>query len=75
MKIYAEDINVSAHVDDCLIACKSKDIMSAFKKEILTRYEGTDEVEVIECLGCELIRNRSAKTAKIVQKGYAVNSS
>jgi hypothetical protein len=34
---YAEDIYVSAHVDDCLIACKSKDIMAAFKKEILTR--------------------------------------
>ena len=32
---YAEDVYVSAHVDDCLIACKSKDIMSAFKTEIL----------------------------------------
>jgi hypothetical protein len=34
---YAEDIYVSAHVDDCLIACKPKDIMAAVKKEILTR--------------------------------------
>ena len=32
---YAEDIYVSAHVDDCLVACKSKDIIAAFKKEIL----------------------------------------
>ena len=80
---YAEDIYVSAHVDHCLIACKSKDIMTAFKKEILTRFIGTDEVEVTEnyteyvfgnlteYLGCELIRNRSAKTAKLVQWGYA----
>ena len=68
---YAEDIYVSAHVDDCLIACKSKDIMAAFKKEILTRFVGTDEGEVTEYLGCELIRDRSAKTAKIVQKVYA----
>jgi hypothetical protein len=68
---YVEDIYVSAHVDDCLFACKSKDIMAAFKKEILTRFVGTDEGEVTEYLGCEVIRDRSAKTAKIVQKGYA----
>jgi hypothetical protein len=43
-------------VDDCLIARKSKDIMAAFKKEILTRFIGTDEGEVTEYLGCELIR-------------------
>jgi hypothetical protein len=44
--------------------------MTAFKKEILTRFVGTDEGEVTDYLGCELIRDRSAKTAKIVQKGY-----
>jgi hypothetical protein len=32
---------------------------------------GTDEGEATEYLGCELIRNRSAKTAKLVQRGYA----
>ncbi len=42
--------SVSTHVDDCLIACKSKDIMAAFKKELLTRFVGTDEGEVIEYL-------------------------
>ena len=67
---YAEDIYVSAHVDDCLIARKSKDIMVSFKKEVLTRFIGTDEGEVTEYLGCELIRNRSDKTAKLVQRGY-----
>ena len=45
--------------------------MSAFKKEILTRFIGTDDGEVTEYLGCELIRDRSAKSATIVQKGYA----
>ena len=45
--------------------------MTDFKKEILTWFVGTDEREVTEYLGCELISDRSAKTAKIVQKGYA----
>jgi hypothetical protein len=70
---YAEDINVSAHVDDCLIACKSKDIMASFK-DLLTRFVGTDEEEVTEYLGYELILNRLAKTAKQVQTGYAEQS-
>ena len=30
---YAEDIYVSAHVDDCLIACKSKDIMTSSRRK------------------------------------------
>jgi hypothetical protein len=43
----------------------------SFKEEILTRFIGTDEGEVTEYLGCELISNRSAKTAKLVQRAYA----
>jgi hypothetical protein len=35
-------------MDDCLIACKSKDIIAACKKEILTRFVGTDEGEITE---------------------------
>ncbi len=31
--------------------------MTAFKKEILTRFIGTDEGEVTEYIGCELIHN------------------
>ena len=53
-----------------LIVCKSTDIVD-FKKEILTRFIVTDEGEVTEYLGCELIRNRLAKPAKLVQRGYA----
>jgi len=68
---YAEDIFVSAHVDDCLIPCKSADIMATFKRELLTRFVGTDEGEVTQYLGCEVIRDRTARTAKLVQAGYA----
>ena len=45
--------------------------MAAFHKEILTRFIGTDVRKVTEYLECELIRDRSTKTAKIVEKGYA----
>ena len=47
------------------------DFIAAFRKEIFTRFIRIDEGEVTEYLGCELIRDRSAKTAKIVQKGHA----
>ena len=68
---YCEDIYVSAHVDDCLLSCKSADVMSKFKQDLLQRFAGTDEGEVTEYLGCELIRNRKARTGQLVQKGYA----
>ena len=48
--------------------------MAAFKKDLLTRFVGTDEEEVTEYLGYELILNRLAKTAKQVQTGYAEQS-
>jgi hypothetical protein len=68
---YGEDIYVSTHVDDCLICCKSTATMSKFKQELLTRFQGTDEREVKEYLGCEVIRDRAARTGKMVQAGYA----
>jgi hypothetical protein len=34
---------VSAHVDDCLIDCKSATVMTAFKQDLLSRFVGTDE--------------------------------
>ena len=68
---YNEDIYVSAHVDDCLICCKSVELMTKFKQDLLTRFEGTDDGEVKEYLGCEVIRDRKARTGKLVQAGYA----
>jgi hypothetical protein len=62
---------VSAHVDDCLIACKSATVIAAFKQDLLSRFVKTDEAEVTEYLGCEKIRYHEAKTAKVVQSGYA----
>jgi hypothetical protein len=64
-------IYVSTHVDDCLISCKSTATMSKFKQEPLTRFQGTDEGEAKEYLGCEVIRDRAARTGKLVQAGYA----
>ncbi len=57
---------MSTHVDDCLIVCKSATIMSAFKQDLFSRFVGTDEGEVTEYLGCEIIRDREARTGKIV---------
>ncbi len=47
-------------MDDCLIACKSADIIPTFKRELPTRFVGTDEGEVTQYLGCEVIRDRTA---------------
>ena len=61
---------MSTHVDDCLITCKSTTVMVSFKQDLLSRFVGTDEGEVTEYLGCDIIRNREAKTAKIFQAAY-----
>ena len=42
-----------------------------FKQELLTGFQGTDEGEVKEYLGSEVIRDRAARTGKMVQEGYA----
>ena len=62
---------MSKHVDDCLIDCKSVTVMTVFKQDLLSRFVRTDEGEVTEYWRCEIIRDREAKTAKIVQSGYA----
>ncbi len=64
---YSDDIYVPAHVDDFLITCKSVTVMTAFKQDLLSRFVGTDEGEVTEYLGYEIIRDREARTTKIVQ--------
>ena len=68
---YSEDIYVSAHVDDCLLSCKSLTVMAKFKAHMLERFVGTDEGEVTEYLGCELVRDRKARTGQLIQAGYA----
>ena len=45
---------MSAHVDDCLLSCKSLTLMAESKAHMLNRFMGTDEGEVTEYLGCEL---------------------
>ena len=62
---YSDDIYVSAHVDDCLIACKSATVMAAFKRDLLSRFVGTDEGEVTEYLGYEIIRDRELEPQRL----------
>ncbi len=61
---YGEDIYVSTHVDDCLISCKPIATMSKFKQELLTRFQGTDQGEVKEYLGCEVIKRQSSENGQ-----------
>jgi len=63
-------ILISAHIDDTLILCDDLATLQTFKQELLERFEGTDEGEVEEYLGCKLIRDRDAKTLKLVQGTY-----
>ena len=64
---YSEDIYVSAHVDDCLLSCKSLTVMAQFKAHMLDRFIG----EVTEYLGCEIVRDRKDRTGQLIQAGYA----
>jgi hypothetical protein len=44
---YLEDVYISAHVDNCLICCKSPTVMAAFKRNLFKHFQGTDESETI----------------------------
>ena len=68
---YSEDLYVSAHVDDCLLSCKSPEVIAKFKRDLLSRFAGTDEGEVTEYLGCQLVRDRKTRSGHLVQAGYA----
>ena len=60
---------MSAHVDDWLLSCKSLTVMAEFKAHMLDRFIGTDKGEVTEYLGCELVRDRKARTGQLIQAG------
>ena len=69
---YSDDIYLSAHVDDCVLSCKSLTEMAEFKAaHMLDRIISTDEGEVTEYLGCELVRDRKDRTGQLIQAGYA----
>ena len=48
---YSEDIYVSAHVDDCLLSCKSLTVMAKFKAHMLERFVGTGSRVPHACKG------------------------
>jgi hypothetical protein len=62
---------VSGHVDYCLLSCKSLTVIAEFKTHMLDRFIGTNEGEVTEYLGCELVRDRKDRTGQLIQVGYA----
>ena len=68
---YGARIILSAHIDDNLISCKSRKVLNHFKKEFLTRFDGTDEGPVTQYLGCEFIRDRKKRTGELRQSAYA----
>jgi len=45
--------------------------MAEFKAHMLDRFIGTDEGEVTEYLGCELVTDRKAHTGQLIQAGHA----
>eukprot|EP00961_Rhodomonas_salina_P086464 1162294-Rhodomonas_salina.1 len=53
------------------MACESIETLQNFKREFLTRFEGTDEGEVHTYLGCELIRDCRNRTIVLRQAVYA----
>eukprot|EP00961_Rhodomonas_salina_P008404 114295-Rhodomonas_salina.1 len=63
-------ILMSAHIDDTLILCKDLDTLSKFKALKLTRFEGTDEGDVTEYLGCEVVRDQEQRTLHLRQSAY-----
>ena len=69
--IYPAQIILSAHIDDNLIACESLKVLQAFKRDFLSRFDGTDEGEVSQYLGCQLSRDWKARTGFLNQKVYA----
>jgi len=46
-------------------------VMVEFKAHMLDRFIGIDEGEVTEYFGCELVRDRKARTGQLIQTRYA----
>eukprot|EP00961_Rhodomonas_salina_P165391 2228319-Rhodomonas_salina.2 len=58
---------MSAHIDDTLILCEDLGTLEKFKELMLAHFEGTDEGEVTEYLGCEVIRDRATRMLHLRQ--------
>ena len=50
---------------------ESLTVMAEFKAHMLDRFIGIDEGEVTEYFGCELVRDRKARTGQLIQTRYA----
>ena len=54
---YKADILVSSHIDDLLTACKDEEVLRLFKQDFLATFEGTDDGDAQDYLGCEVLRD------------------
>ena len=52
------------------MCCPSLSVLQQFKTDLLNRFQGTDEGEVTQYLGCQLIRDRPNHTSRFVQTAY-----
>eukprot|EP00961_Rhodomonas_salina_P212212 2865345-Rhodomonas_salina.1 len=68
---YHHRILLGIHIDDSLIACNDLHTLQHFKSSLLQRFQGTDEGEVTEYLGCKLIRDWENGSITISQAEYA----
>ena len=56
------------YVDDILIAARSKAGVDGVKRQLLSKFEGTDLGEATFFLAMDMLRNRAARTIKLTQK-------
>ena len=68
---YADDIRLTCHIDDTLIAIKSLEVMHQFVHDILLRFDGTYDGEVFQYVGCSLTRDWEKKTIRLDQCLYS----
>ncbi len=67
---YKFSIYMSAHIDDTLILCEDIAALPQFKNTFFTSFEGPDEGEVTEYLGCNIEHDRECCTLTIKQSAY-----
>eukprot|EP00961_Rhodomonas_salina_P294095 3934273-Rhodomonas_salina.1 len=68
---YQSRITVSAHIDNLLCSCVDLNVLQLLKADFLTRFDGTDDGQVEQYLGCEVVFDRQACTVTLRQKVYA----
>eukprot|EP00961_Rhodomonas_salina_P157410 2119706-Rhodomonas_salina.1 len=61
---------VSAHIDDLLVSCADLPTLNKFKTAFLAHFDGTNDGQLTEYLGCEVIID-AAGNLTLRQSAYA----